>query len=91
MGRSPKLDSRHRDKSGAISKKHGNTLVKTLRKIYGPGFAKGHSDKERLSDVLTKLDTTSLSKLVRDYTEGKLDQRVFVSGRYGTLGKKYRL
>ena len=28
------LDHRHRDKDGAISKKHGNTLVGTLRKIY---------------------------------------------------------
>jgi hypothetical protein len=31
----PGLDGRHRDKNGEISKKHGNTLVSTLRKIYG--------------------------------------------------------
>jgi hypothetical protein len=29
------LDSRHRDKNGEIGKKHGDTLVDTLRKIYG--------------------------------------------------------
>jgi hypothetical protein len=27
---------RHRDKNGEISRKHGNTLVGTLRKTYGP-------------------------------------------------------
>ena len=35
------LDGRHRDKSGRIDKKHGNTRVAALRKEYGPHFAKG--------------------------------------------------
>jgi hypothetical protein len=39
------LDHRHRDKNGEISRKHGNTLVRTLRKLYGAGFAPGCSDK----------------------------------------------
>ena len=38
----PSLDGRHRDKNGEISHKHGNTLIRTLRKIYGPGFAAGY-------------------------------------------------
>ena len=50
------LLSRHRDKNGEISKKHGNTLISTLRKTYGPHFAKGCADDEKLSDVLHKLD-----------------------------------
>jgi hypothetical protein len=91
MGRSPRLDGRHRDKNGEISKNHGNTLVGTLRQIYGSNFAKGHGDKEKLSDVLSKLDENALSKLARDHREGILRQKVFVSGRYGALGKKYRL
>jgi hypothetical protein len=33
--------ARHRDKSGEISKKHGNTKVGTLREQYGADFAKG--------------------------------------------------
>jgi hypothetical protein len=28
------FDTRHRDKSGEISRKHGNTLIRTLRKTY---------------------------------------------------------
>ena len=35
------LDGRHRDKSGKIEKKHGNTRVGSLRKEYGEGFAEG--------------------------------------------------
>jgi hypothetical protein len=35
------LDNRHRNKDGEISHKHGNTLIRTLRKIYGQGFAAG--------------------------------------------------
>jgi hypothetical protein len=31
----PGLDNRHRDKNGEISKKHGNTLISTLRQTMG--------------------------------------------------------
>jgi hypothetical protein len=58
------LDARHRDKNGEISRKHGNTLIRTLRQRYGADFAKGYSDNEKLSDVLHKLDEPSLSHLI---------------------------
>jgi hypothetical protein len=64
---------RHRDKNGEMSRKHGNTLIRTLRKHYGRDFALGCSDNEKLSDVLHKLDEPSLSKLVRDHQDGKLE------------------
>jgi len=32
------LDNRHRNKDGEISGKHGNTLIRTLRKVYGQSF-----------------------------------------------------
>jgi hypothetical protein len=38
------LDGRHRHKDGEISGKHGNTLVRTLCKIYGQGFAAGYPE-----------------------------------------------
>ena len=60
------LDGRHRDKNGEISKKHGNTLISTLRKTYGAGFAPGRSGEEKLKDVLHDLDEPSLTHLVRD-------------------------
>jgi hypothetical protein len=45
----PGLDGRHRDKSAEISSKHGDTLVRTLRKIYGQGFAAGYSETAKSS------------------------------------------
>lgn len=68
----PSLDNRHRDKDGEISRKHGNTLVGTLRKTYGPSFAPGHSDHEKLADVLRKMDEPSLTKLRHDHDAGRL-------------------
>ena len=68
----PGLDNRHRDKNGEISRKHGNTLVGTLRKHYGAGFAAGSRNSDKLSDVLAKMDEPSLSKLVKDHEAGTL-------------------
>jgi hypothetical protein len=65
---------RHRDKNGEISRKHGNTLIRTLRKTYGSDFAQGCADSDKLSDILHKLDEPSLSKLIRDHEAGKLEQ-----------------
>jgi hypothetical protein len=65
---------RHRDNNGEISRKHGNTLISTLRRTYGPGFAKGCDDNDKLSEVLHKLDATSLSHLIRDHDAGYLEQ-----------------
>jgi hypothetical protein len=68
----PGLDNRHRDKNGEISRKHGNTLVGTLRKQYGAAFAPGFKDTDKLSDVLAKLDEASLTKLIKDHNAGVL-------------------
>ena len=68
----PGLDNRHRDKNGEISRKHGNTLIGTLRKHYGASFAPGFKDTDKLSDALAKLDEPSLSKLIKDHEAGTL-------------------
>lgn len=62
----PGLDQRHRDKNGTISRKHGNTLIRTLRLTYGRLFAPGFPDDVTLASVLHKLDEPSLSKLIAD-------------------------
>jgi hypothetical protein len=46
------LDRRHRDKTGRIDRKHGNTKVAALRKEYGPGFAKGRRRDLMLKNLL---------------------------------------
>ncbi len=68
------LDDRHRDRHGEISRKHGNTLIGTLRKTYGNSFAAGAGDHEKLSDVLRRLDEHSLSQLRRDHDAGRLQE-----------------
>ena len=68
------FDTPHRDKNGEISRKHGNTLMRTLRMTYGPGFAPGCADDAKLSDVLEKLDEPSLRHLIRDHDAGYLEQ-----------------
>src|SRR5260370_1297644 len=70
------LDNRHRNKDGEISGKHGNTLIRTLRKIYGQNFAAGYPETEKLSEVLLQLNETSLSQLPRDHETGHLEHTI---------------
>jgi hypothetical protein len=72
----PGLDGRHRDKNGEISSKHGDTLVRTLRKIYGQGFAAGYPETAKLSEVLLQLNATSVSQLRRDHETGHLEHKI---------------
>jgi hypothetical protein len=67
------LDTRHHDKSGEISGKHGNTLIRTLRKTYGESFAGSFGNKKKLGDVLHKLDEPSRTRLIHDHEAGNLD------------------
>lgn len=76
----PGLDQRHRDKNGEIGRKHGNTLVRTLRRIYGQHFAAGQPDSAKLSDVLHTLDERSLSALVHDHQTGALAGKIAQHG-----------
>lgn len=60
------LDGRGRDKDGTIRRKRSDTLVGTLRKEYGPGFAKGYRSDAELGTVLKKEGADSLDQLLRD-------------------------
>ena len=70
------LDNRHRNKDGDISHQHGDTLIRTLRRIYGPGFAAGYPETEPLSEILLQLNETSLSQLRRDHETGHLAHKI---------------
>jgi hypothetical protein len=67
------LDNRHRNKDGKISGKHGNTPVRTLRKIYGQGFAAGYPETAQLS---VQLNETSPSQLRRDHETHHLKHKI---------------
>jgi hypothetical protein len=75
------LDNRHRNRDGEISGKHGNTLIRTLRKVYGQNFAAGYPETEKLSEVLLKLNETSLSQLRRDHETGHLEHKIAVASK----------
>jgi len=70
------LDHRHRNRDGEISGKHGDTLISTLRKIYGQSFAAGYPATDKLSEVLLQLNETSLSQLRRDHETGHLAHKI---------------
>jgi len=60
----PGLDGRHRDADGRIERKHGNTLVGTLRETYGKSFSGFRSDA-KLSTVLRETGNKSLSDALK--------------------------
>jgi hypothetical protein len=58
------LDGRQRDESGQIREKRGDTLVGTLRKEYGPDFAKGYRSDAKLETV-REGEGKSLSEILK--------------------------
>ncbi len=68
-------DGRHRDRNGEISRKHGATLIRTLRRAYGHDFAAQCPAEDKLSDCLWRMDDQSLSQLVRDHEAGTLGMK----------------
>jgi len=61
------LDRRHRDEDGEIDRKHGNTLVGTLRKTYGDDFLSDWRADAKLETVLEDTGAASLSQLVKKH------------------------
>lgn len=62
---SPDLDDRHRDTTGRIDKKHGNTRIGTLRKTYGEHFAQGRRKDMMLKTLLDETGVDSLHAYLR--------------------------
>jgi hypothetical protein len=61
----PGLDDRCRDYDGTIRRKRGDTLVGTLRGIYGDDFAPGRRSDMRLDTLLDQENAASLDELLR--------------------------
>jgi hypothetical protein len=59
------LNNRHRDVDGRIDRKHGNTLVRTLRDTYGNHFAAGTRGDPKLSTLLERANSRSLSNYLK--------------------------
>ena len=67
---------RYRDPDGEIGRKHGDTVIATLRGIYGASFAPDCQPTAMLSDVLAELDQASLDQLVHDHESGQLNGKL---------------
>lgn len=63
---------RYRDPEGKLAQKYGNTIIATLRGIYGATFAPDCQPTDMLSDVVGKLNEASLAHLVEDHEAGRL-------------------
>jgi hypothetical protein len=61
------LDRRPRDGDGEIRRKNGNTLIRTLRREYGPDFAPGYRSDMQLGTLLKKAGADSLSDYLKAY------------------------
>ena len=61
----PGLDGRHRDANGEIRRKRSDTLVGTLRKEYGPEFAKGYRSDAQLGTILKREGAELLHDLLK--------------------------
>lgn len=73
------MDNRYRDANGEISRRHGDTQIKMLRRIYGVAFAPGFRPSAQLSDALEMLDDQSLTKLIQDHEAGTLGGKIEAS------------
>jgi len=65
-----RIISRQKD----IIAKYGTTPVWMFRQLFGSSFASGIADDERLGDIISRLDPSSLSVLAQAYELGKLNE-----------------
>jgi hypothetical protein len=69
MPKQPGLDDRHRDESGEIHRKMGNTKIGTLRETYGEDFAKGWRGDKKLENLLEDTGAKSLTDFRKNFDE----------------------
>jgi hypothetical protein len=62
----PGIHDHQRNNDSEVSRKHGRTLIASLRQTYGPDFAPKFPSHTMLKEALGKLDEPSLSKLIAD-------------------------
>jgi hypothetical protein len=70
------VDHRYRARNGEISRRHGKTEVKMLRKVYGVNFALYFLPNARLAEIVDMLDENSLMQLVSDHEAGTLEAKL---------------
>jgi hypothetical protein len=59
------FDDRCRDRDGRIWQKNSSAELRSLRGIYGEGFAEGYRADMRLGTLLYRTESASLSEYLR--------------------------
>lgn len=59
---------------------YGDRLVRTLRLVYGPGFASACRDNDKLVEIFDRLDAQSRALLIRDAEQGQLRDKIAIAG-----------
>jgi hypothetical protein len=73
-------DSKQADRNGAIARQYGDTELRTLRNMYGKGFAHDFPDHAKLSELVGRIEASALSQLHRDFDEGTLEKKIRAAG-----------
>jgi hypothetical protein len=73
-------DSKQADRNRTIARQYGDTELRTLRNIYGKGFAHDHLNHAKLSELIGRIDQSALSQLHRDFDEGTLGKKIHAAG-----------
>lgn len=81
-GNHSSFDGRRRNGNGQIYRKHGNTLIRTLREIYGENFAQGRRADMKLSTLLHETGVESLNEF------RQMDKYAKPKGGYVTVTDK---
>jgi hypothetical protein len=63
LSKQPGLDGRHRDITGEIERKRGDTLIGTLRKTYGSDFAPGVRSDMRLDTYRDRFGVENIAQI----------------------------
>jgi hypothetical protein len=70
----------HADKNGIIARTYRDTELRTLRNMYGKGFAHEFPDHAKLSELIGRMEPSALSQLHRDFDQGVLEQKIHEAG-----------
>jgi hypothetical protein len=73
-------DDEHADKNGTIARKYGDIELRTLRNMYGKGFAHDLPDHAKLAEVIGRIEPSALSQLHRDFEQGVLERKIHAAG-----------
>jgi hypothetical protein len=81
-----RMETARNRKTEISERKYLQATIGDLRRLYGPGFAKGYEDNEKIADVVQRRPT--FTNLIR-YHERKRNKRKYSETTIGDLRRLY--